>query len=141
MTSADDAWGQVLWPAVLRYAGADELSIVSNRDEWDIDPELHAWPYRDEDRLVDANGVEYRLGVTAGANAMGQATVEATGTKYSPAEFQQLVERHLKASGAPEGWLATYLADFQDGQRIRATMQYLLRNRETTERDGAEEEE
>lgn len=141
MTDADDTWARVLWPAVLQYAGADEVAVVSSRDEWDVDPELHAWPYRDEDRLVDANGIEYRLGVAAGANAMGEVMVVPTGTQYSPADFQQVVERHLKVAGAPDGWLAAYLEEFQDGQRIPATMQYLLRIRKTAPPDSTDEEE
>lgn len=137
---SDNPWKRVAWPAVLRYAGQPALAVVSSQDEWDLDPDLHSWPYQEEDRLVDSNGAEFRI-VFMDIAVPGGWVVEATGKTYGVAEFQDVVEQHLAAVGTPEEWLSEYLRDFQEGQRIRAALQYIARISKSDSLDAADEEE
>jgi hypothetical protein len=130
----------VEWPAVLIYAGEDELLVIGDGDEWLLDPALHVQPYDDRDRLVDSNGVEYRFGYE-GAAGEGRASLAATGVRLTPAEFQEIAARHVTASGAPGEWLAAHLQDIPDSQKIRSAIRYVERVDADHTGDGLEEDE
>ncbi len=49
------------WPMILQVAGEAELRVIRSQDEWQIDPALYARRYKEADRLIDSEGVEYRL--------------------------------------------------------------------------------
>src|SRR6185295_16691879 len=48
------------WPAFIQHGSDPCLTYVSDQEEWDSDPDLSAWPYEAHDRLVDAEGWQYR---------------------------------------------------------------------------------
>jgi protein structure with unknown function len=117
---------RIAWPAVLAYAGADQLCVVDNQDEWDVDPELHAWPYRDEDRLIDSKGIEYALEPTGRLGADAVRFVP-TGKVLSAGEMRERVAGHLRAIKTPEEWLDAYLQEFSEALRVSAALQYVAR--------------
>jgi len=49
------------WPAVIKYAGEDELVYVCNEQEWLSDPDLCSYPYIAGDAIIDSNGQQYSL--------------------------------------------------------------------------------
>jgi hypothetical protein len=128
----------VQWPAVIKYASADQLVVVDDADEWQIDPELHAWPYQDDDRLIDASGAEYRFG--SGIPGM-EASIEPTGRHVDPREFREMAERHLAATGFPEEWLGEQLQGIPEAQLVRAAVLYVARLARRQESDGEEPDE
>jgi hypothetical protein len=125
----------VAWPAVLKYASKDVLLVVDTLDEWMLDPELHAHVYKPEDRLIDSNGTEYRLGIG----------IEPTGVQVTAHEFEEMAAHHLVAVGAPPEWLTAHLHDMPESQHIRAGVLYIARlaRRQASEGggDGADEPE
>jgi hypothetical protein len=129
----------VTWPAVIKYASADQLVVVDDADEWQIDPELHAWPYREEDRLIDAGGMEYRFGMS-GIPGL-EVTIEPTGEQVSAGAFREVVERHLAAVGFPEEWLADQLQGIPESQHVRAAVLYVARLARRQESDTTDTEE
>src|SRR5262245_31351652 len=116
----------VAWPAVLKYSRSDALVVVDNQDEWDIDPELNAWPYDEDDRLIDSDGIEYRPAFGGSAPA-GKAGLEPTGTAWTSSLFAPLAEKHLTLAGVPTEWLTAHLAEIPEPQKVRAAIQYVVR--------------
>jgi hypothetical protein len=128
------------WPMLLQYAGEEELEVVRSQDEWEIDPELHARPYQPEDRLIDSEGVEYRL-VFAGSPGRGRNSLVPTGRRYSPGEVESLAARHIASVGAQPEWLAGHLRDIANGQRVRATILYLSKLAAADVSEASEDDE
>jgi hypothetical protein len=129
----------VTWPAVIKYASADQLVVVDDADEWQIDPELNAWPYQEGDRLIDASGTEYRFGFS-GIPGL-EVSIEPTGQPVSPSAFREITEKHLAATGFPEEWLAEQLEGLPEAQHVRAAVLYVARLARRQERDSTEEPE
>jgi protein structure with unknown function len=124
------------WPMLLRYAGETELRVIRTQDEWQIDPELHARRYGPEDRLIDSEGVEYRLLPNGSRNEM-----VATGRRYSADEFIALAATHIRAAGAEPEWLAGHLRGIAEAHKIRATILYLSKLAAADVAEGSDEEE
>jgi protein structure with unknown function len=121
---------------LLQFAGKAELRIVRTRDEWEIDPDLHARRYQPADRLIDSEGVEYRLALEGSRNE-----IVATGRRYSPGEFAPIAEKHIRAAGAQPEWLSGHLRGIADSHKIRATILYLSKLAAADLSEGADEEE
>jgi len=51
----------VIWPVILKYAGENELTFISNQSEWDCDADLHFFSYDPEDMLIDSEGFIHSL--------------------------------------------------------------------------------
>ena len=128
------------WPMLLQYAGEEELEVVRSQDEWEIDPDLHARPYEPEDRLIDSEGVEYRLVFTC-SPGRGRNSLVPTGRRYSPREVESMAERHIENAGAQPEWLAGHLRGIADGQRIRATILYLSKLAAADVSEASEDDE
>jgi hypothetical protein len=132
-----EVWAQVVWPAAVQHPGAEQLRVVKSRDDWDIDPTFHAWPYHDDDRFIDGNGIEYRFNLAG----MAGVEVEPTGRRYSRDELLALVEAHLSTIDAPVEFLTAYLEEFPEAQRGRAAFQYLSKFSKAESPEGEEEDE
>ncbi len=128
------------WPMLLQYGGEEELEVVRSQDEWDLDPDLHAKPYQPEDRLIDSEGVEYRL-VFAGSRGRGRNSLVPTGRRYSPGEVESVAARHIASVGGQPEWLTGHLRDIADGQRIRATILYLSKLAAADVSEASEDDE
>lgn len=108
------------WPSVVLFADGSELGIVHDQDEWNLDPALHARSYRSEDRMIDSSGAEYRLVLHGSRHA-----IEPTGRHYSHDEMRIIAEGHIVSMGAKPEWLAAYLSDITDANKVRATILYV----------------
>jgi hypothetical protein len=60
----------IVWPAVLKYSGEDELLLIKDESTWLADDDLSAYVYDDDlsayvydenDMLIDSNGALYAL--------------------------------------------------------------------------------
>ncbi len=120
---------------LLQYAGKAELRVVRTRDEWEIDPDLHARRYKPADRLIDSEGVEYSLALEGSRNE-----IVATGRRYRPEEFASIAETHIRAAGAQPEWLSAHLSGIADGHKIRASILYLAKLAAADVSEGDEEE-
>lgn len=123
---SDAAPPQPAWPTLLQYANEGGLRVVRDQDEWELDPELHAQPFRPEDRLIDSTGLEYRL-VFTGSPRRGRNAIHPTGHGHGAAEVQAIAERHVVSLGAQPEWLTAHLKDIPNGHRIRAIILYLAK--------------
>ena len=85
-------------PAFIEHGGEADLAYVSNGEEWELDPDLSAWPYSPKDRLIDSEGWEYRL-LFLGVPKQGRVIPDATGVRLASAQMSALVERHLLSTG------------------------------------------
>lgn len=84
----------IAWPAIIHYAGQDELAFVGDQVDWDKDPTRHRFQYRDTDRLIDADGRIYNL-----RHANGTALPVPTGRHASLHEVVDLVRTHAARTG------------------------------------------
>lgn len=109
---------------LLQYDGQAELGVVRDQEEWQLDPDLHAWPYGAGDRVIDSEGLEYQL-IYDGARGPGVSSPVPTGERLRANDVQVLAEQHLAAVGAQVAWLEAYLADVPGGSRIRAMILYV----------------
>lgn len=50
----------VVWPAVLKYEGDQELSVVADRHSWESDADLHCFGFQPGDVLIDSTGQVFR---------------------------------------------------------------------------------
>lgn len=128
------------WPMLLQYAGGGEFEVVRSQDEWELDPDLHARPYQPEDRLIDSEGVEYRL-VFTGSPGRGRNSLVPTARRYSPGEVESIAERHIESAGARPEWLSGHLRGIAAGQRIRATILYLSKLAAADVSEASEDDE
>lgn len=140
MTPSPDgkAW-PVAWPVLLHFDGQAELGVVRDLDEWQLDPDLYAWPYGEGDRVIDSEGLEYRL-TCDGSRGPGVSSLEPTGGRLLPKDVQILAQAHLEAVGAEVAWLEAYLADVPGKSRIRATILYVSKV-ESSRPESTEDEE
>ena len=49
----------IVWPVVLKYEGVDELTFVSDQNEWDTDTDLHGFSYETTDVMIDSAGLNF----------------------------------------------------------------------------------
>lgn len=85
----------VIWPAVLKYEGEDELVCIGSEAEWACDADLHACRYSRDDNLIDSSGRIYRL-VADGEDIMLPAY---SGNTISLPSFNTLLRAHVAAVG------------------------------------------
>jgi hypothetical protein len=124
------------FPILLQLARDSELRVIRTEDEWQIDPELHGRRYAPEDRLIDSEGVEYRLAFEGSRNA-----ILPTERRYAPEEFVAMAANHIRATGAQPEWLEGHLRGIAEGYKIRATILYLSKLAAADVSEGADEEE
>lgn len=84
----------VAWPAIIHYAGQDELAFVGDQADWDKDATWHRFQYRDTDQLIDADGRIYKL-----RHANGTALPVPTDRHASLIEVVDLVRTHAARVG------------------------------------------
>lgn len=85
----------IIWPAVIRYCGSDELTCVTNQDAWESDHDLHAGRYHPDDVLIDARGVQYALSTRTGDTNLPKLT----GETCTLAEIVAFVRAHVAQTG------------------------------------------
>ena len=115
----------VAWPAAIKFANEAELSIVRDQDEWQLDPDLSAWPYDERDRLVDSDGREHRI-AWSGDRRRGTATPEATERVLSPEEVSTLFEGHLESIGVSLSAYRERVAKAPTNDRARESLAFFL---------------
>lgn len=98
---------QPQFPAFIRYAGEDEITLVSDREKWEMDLDFHVDEYDMEDFLVDASGFKFRFVRQGTGGKREQFGFQATGESLE-------VDRIRK-------WMVVALDEIQDrGRRINA---------------------
>jgi hypothetical protein len=124
------------FPILLQLVRDSELRVIRTEDEWQIDPELHGRRYAPEDRLIDSEGVEYRLALEGSRNQ-----ILPTGRNYTPEAFVAMAANHIRAAGAQPEWLEGHLRGIADANKIRATILYLSKLANAEVPESSEEEE
>lgn len=51
----------IIWPALLKFTGDDELLFVANQQAWDSEASVYAASSQPEDILVDSQGAKFEL--------------------------------------------------------------------------------
>ncbi len=84
--------GILVWPAIIKHEGDDELSYVASSQQWLDSPDLNACPYQDADCLIDAQGYIFELFYSRSHNTV---TISPAHKQISLARFSELVQTHL----------------------------------------------
>lgn len=50
----------VNWPAVIKYEGDEELTVIGSGAEWDRDAEQYLYSHKGHDLLIDSSGCVFR---------------------------------------------------------------------------------
>ncbi len=82
----------IIWPAILRFNGDDELSFIFDQNEWKTDSDLYFHSYAEGDEFIDSQGKIYDL---AFDEINKVVELKETGATISIREFEQLVKKHM----------------------------------------------
>ena len=85
----------VIWPAVLKYEGDDELVCIGGEAEWASDADLHDCRFSRDDSLIDSCGRIHRLE----ADDEGVMLPAYSGNVISLSSFNTLLRAHVAATG------------------------------------------
>jgi len=83
-----------VWPAIIRYAGVDEVAFVHDQAQWNEDLELTDFRYTDDDVLIDSQGHVHGF---ERVQPVGPVSLRATGLRLSPQQLSDAVQKHLSA--------------------------------------------
>ena len=83
---------KILWPAIIRFNGDDELVFIVDETEWKSDADLYFHSYADGDQFIDSKGRVYGLSHDP---ERGVVEVKQTGGKLTIDEFENWVRNHL----------------------------------------------
>ena len=56
-----DKDNSIIWPAVLKCSGDDELIYIASEEKWHKEEELHLASYNETDVLIDSSGAVFSL--------------------------------------------------------------------------------
>jgi len=82
----------VAWPAIIKYLGEDELTFIENEHEWNVDPDLHYYPYTKGDQIIDSNGYLYDLPYN---DKEKMVKIINTNKEKSMSEFEIIIKNHV----------------------------------------------
>lgn len=85
----------ITWPAIIKFAGDNELSFVATQSEWENDEDLISFRYDPEDQLIDSEGVIYSLN----DDKEGVVNPKNTGEKIGLADITILIREHASELG------------------------------------------
>ncbi|KKC99804.1 DUF4144 family protein [Photobacterium halotolerans] len=86
----------VVWPAVLKYEGDQELSVVADRQTWESDADLHCFGFQPDDVLIDSTGQVFRpLSLRP-----GETRLEASEKTMRLEDIVELIKAHQSCLGA-----------------------------------------
>ena len=85
----------IIWPAIIKYHGDDELGYVATEYEWSNNAELSAYAYDDNDALIDIHGRIYQLNITE----CGIVHPRSTNNVISLYQLINLVQKHAAFQG------------------------------------------
>lgn len=86
----------IAWPVVLRLFNEGELLFVSDKNEWDTDPDLFCHPYDERDTVIDSEGKIYGLRYNRSRKS---SEIEYTGKEMSLSEFTDIIKQHVSVIG------------------------------------------
>lgn len=81
-----------VWPALIKHEGDDELSYVASLSQWQADPALSAYPYQDNDILLDSLGQVFELHYS---KPLKDVILTPAQIAISLRRFSELVQMHL----------------------------------------------
>lgn len=81
-----------VWPAIIKHEGEDELTYIASLANWQADPALSAYPYQDEDFLIDSDGQVFELDFD---RLKDQVSLNHSKMVISLSRFSELVQMHL----------------------------------------------
>lgn len=85
----------IVWPAIIKYEGESELTVVDSASEWECDADLHCFSYEEGNRLVDSAGAIYTLN----QNVSNCVKPEPTGLSLDKAEVLEIIKEHFSSIG------------------------------------------
>ena len=83
---------KILWPAIIRFNGDDELAFIVDETEWRSDADLYFHSYADGDQFIDSKGRVYGLSHDP---EYGMVEIKQTGERLTIDEFENWVRNHL----------------------------------------------
>jgi hypothetical protein len=86
----------VHWPAIIKIAGDAELIYLAGESAWHDDPDLHAFEYDENDRLIDASGHLFALN----HRRQGRVQPRPVGSSMALYEVLGLIKAHAAQKGS-----------------------------------------
>ena len=86
---------QVHWPAFVKYAGDNELTFVSDSQQWRNDVDLSGYEYEQDDCMVDSVGTVFTLP----ENNAGPIVPRKGEDCLSLVDVVNLVREHFSSNG------------------------------------------
>lgn len=93
MTESESSASNVLWPAIIKLNGEDELIYIATADQLYDDQMLQHMQFHAEDHLIDSAGNVYSI------IKHHKLVVEATSDRLSLEQIKALLQRHLSNHG------------------------------------------
>jgi len=84
------------WPAIIKYAEEDELTYISDLEEWNSDADLHFFEYEHLDILIDSLGLIHHLNNRNGAFVIPESTENTIDLGHAIS----IVKAHFSSLGA-----------------------------------------
>jgi len=87
---------RIIWPAILKYKGENELAYISGQSDWDSDADLHVFAYETDDQLIDSQGFIYSLN----SRKNNLVVPEQTNRSLPLPDVCELIKAHLSEQGS-----------------------------------------
>lgn len=84
----------IQWPAIILYAGDDELTLVRSQQGWDSDDGFMQTVYAPDDMLIDSTGNAFRI-----SSVNGGVVLEPIAESKTLNEINRIIRRHFAQSG------------------------------------------
>lgn len=81
----------IVWPAVIKFCGDDELLFIKDESTWLADDDLSAYAYAEDDVLVDSNSELFCLTYDV---EIKKTVVKAQKKTVSVNQFETWVKNH-----------------------------------------------
>lgn len=85
----------VLWPAIIKYEGDNELTFIPDESAWLTDEELYGFVPNEGDVLIDSAGSIYSLNERVG----GHIKPSATGYHVKKDDLRVMIQQHFSSLG------------------------------------------
>ncbi len=93
MTESQSAAANIVWPAIIKLNGDDELIYIANADQFSQDKTLKHTQFHSKDRMIDSLGSVYSVIKNS------KLSLTRTSDRLSLEQIEVLLQRHLSNHG------------------------------------------
>lgn len=93
MTESESSAANIVWPAIIKLNGDDELIYIATADQLYDDQTLQHMQFHAEDQLIDSTGNVYRI------IKHHKLELKPTSEQLSLDQIELLLQRHLSNHG------------------------------------------